>query len=101
MGVRMASNYGDAMDALTESDTWVDAGYVAGGYLVPAVGGSLLEGTMGVDLPNELYGVAGIAGSEMVVGERMMTVGSGLYTVDALAQRFGLKNSVTSLGGGA
>lgn len=96
----MASNYGDAVDALTEGDIWVDAGYVAGGYLVPAVGGSLLEGTMGVDLPNELYGAAGVAASEMLVGERMMTVGSGLCTVDAVAQRFGLKNSVTSLGGG-
>ena len=51
-----------------------------------------------MDLPDELYGVAGIGASEMVVDERMMTVGSGLHTADALAQRFGLKNSVTSLG---
>lgn len=96
----MAMNFGGAFDALADDDVWTDAAMVAGGYLIPAVGGSALENTMNIDLPNELYGAAGIAVNEMFIGEQMLTVGSGVYTVDALAQRLGVKNSVTSLGGG-
>lgn len=71
----MASNYATALDSLTESQTWKDAGFVAGGYLLPAVGSGVIEGSLGQDLPNELYGVAGMAASEMFGGEHTMTVG--------------------------
>lgn len=93
-------NFGGAFDALADDEVWMDAAMVAGGYLVPAVGGTALENAAGIDLPNELYGAAGIAVSEMAIGQPMVSVGSGLYTVDALSQRFGLKESVTSIGGG-
>jgi hypothetical protein len=95
----MPMDYSDAIESITDDDTWMDAGFVAGGYLVPAIGGSALEGMVGVDLPDELYGIGGMAASEMVVGERMATVGSGLYVVDSLAQRLGVKDSVSNLGG--
>lgn len=36
----------------------------------------------------------------MFLGEDVVAVGSGVYTVDAISQRVGLKDSVTSLGGG-
>lgn len=38
----MTMNVGGAFDALADDDVWMDAAMVAGGYLVPAVGGSML-----------------------------------------------------------
>jgi len=31
----MAMDYGDALDSIADNDTWMDAGFVTGGYLVP------------------------------------------------------------------
>ncbi len=90
--------FGGAFDALADDDTWMDAAEVAAGYLGPGMVANVAEGSTPFDIPNEAYGLAGIAAGEKM-GRRMVSVGSGVYTIDALAQRFGLKNRVTSFGG--
>jgi hypothetical protein len=95
----MAMNFDGAFSALADDDTWMDAAEVAVGFAGPMIAANVLEGSTPFDLPNEVYGLAGVAGGEMV-DRRLVSVGGGLYTVDALAQRFGLKSSVTNLGGG-
>jgi len=91
-------NFGGAFDALADDDTWMDAAEVAAGYAGPMVGANVLEGSMPFDAPNEAYGLAGVAAGEYA-GRRMVSVGSGLYTLDALARRAGLKQKVTRMGG--
>jgi hypothetical protein len=95
----MASmDVGGAFDELADSGFWVEAAMVFGGWLGPNVAANVIEGNLNQDLPNELYGIGTAAASEMVIGERMITVGAGIYTVDQLVQRFGLKQTVTTLG---
>ena len=91
-------NFGDAFQTLADDETWMDAAEVAAGYAGPMVGANVLEGSMPFDVPNEAYGLVGIAAGEYG-GRRMVSVGSGLYTIDALAQRAGLKRKVTQVGG--
>lgn len=96
----MASmEFGDAFDALADDDFWMDAAMIFVGFLAPNVAANVIEGRLGQDLPNELYGVGTAAAAEMFTDQRMVSVGAGLYTVDALAQRFNVKQRVTALGG--
>jgi hypothetical protein len=45
-------------------------------------------------LPPEVFGLAGMAGGEMMLDNRHFVVGSGAFTVDKAAERFGLKGSL-------
>jgi hypothetical protein len=88
-------------DEMLDSDTMLMLAGVAGGYAASMVGQSAAEGRLPYDMPNEAYGLL-----TMFIGYYMdmdhsdhVAVGGGLYTVDAMAQRFGLKNTVTSMGG--
>lgn len=83
-------NYDEAIGALTDQEIWMEAGFAVGGYTLPWAA----DGLTGNTLPSEAFGLAGMAGSEMIVGQRAMTVGSGLYTIEALAERFGAKSTV-------
>ncbi|MFD1645576.1 hypothetical protein [Haloarchaeobius litoreus] len=91
-------NFGGAFDALADDDTWMDAAEVAAGYVGPMALANVAEGATSYDVPNEAYGLLGIYAGEKF-DRRMVSVGSGVYTLDALSQRFGLKNTVTNLGG--
>lgn len=95
----MASmDFGSAFDELADGDFWVEAALVFVGYLAPNVAANIIE-SRGPDLPNELYGVGVGAANEMLTSQRGVTVGAGIYTVDALAQRLNVKSTVTNLGG--
>lgn len=91
-------DFGGAFEAIADDDFWMTAVMVFVGFLVPNIVANVLEGGLSIDLPNELYGVATVAGAEMFTDQRMVSVGGGLYTVDALAQRFNVKQRVTDLG---
>ncbi|WP_435332842.1 hypothetical protein [Haloarchaeobius sp. TZWWS8] len=93
----MTMNFGGAFDALADDDTWMDAAEVAAGYLGPMAFANVAEGMTPFDVPNEAYGLLGIYAGEKF-DHRMVSVGSGVYTLDVLAQRFGLKDKVTSVG---
>ncbi|WP_336001448.1 hypothetical protein [Halorientalis halophila] len=91
----------DSFDALTDEDTVARSAAVAGGYLGSSMAQSTLEGAAPFDVPNELFGVAvgglGYAYAPMYGEEILM--GGVVYTLDAAAQRVGVKQSVTNLGG--
>ncbi|WP_435349002.1 hypothetical protein [Haloarchaeobius sp. HRN-SO-5] len=96
--MQMAIDFGGAFDALADDDTWSDAAEVAAGYIGPMAFANVAEGATRFDIPNEAYGLAGIYAGEQI-GRRAVSVGSGVYTLDALAQRFGVKSTVTQFGG--
>ena len=81
---------------------WVDVAAIGAGYMGASLGQSFLEGMVPFDVPNEVYG-AGVAYlGYSVDAEYSNKVGTGgaLYSLDSGAQRFGLKNAVTQIGGG-
>lgn len=89
----------DSFDALADEDLWMQTAAVAGGYMGASIAQSTLEGMMPFDVPNEAYGVA-VAGVGYAYGggfNRELTTGGALYTVDSLAQRVGVKQSITSM----
>ena len=90
-------DFDGAFDALADDDLWINAAMVFGGFIAPEVAGNVIEG-VGPDVPNELYGIAVAAGSEMVLDEQMVTAGAALHTLDTLATRLDVKNTVTNLG---
>lgn len=95
----MASmDFGDAFDQLANDDFWIDVGAVFAGFMAPNILAGAVEG-VGPDLPNELYGIAVAGVSEMAFDSTMGAVGGGLYTTDVLAQRLGIRQRVTELGG--
>jgi hypothetical protein len=91
-------DFSGAFDDLVESDFWIEAALVFGGFIFPTLAANVIE-ARGPDLPNEVYGGATAAGG-LAYGQEMVAVGGGVYVVDALAQRVGVKESITSLGGG-
>lgn len=56
---------------LTDSDYATNVAFVAGGYVAGALAQNLVEGAAGMDLPNELYGIASIAASTYLSGDSM------------------------------
>lgn len=88
-------------DRLAEPNTWIDFAAIGGGYMGASLAQASLEGPLPFDLPNEAYGlgVAYVGYSVDMKHSSKVATGGGLYTVDALAQRFGLKDAVTSMGG--
>jgi hypothetical protein len=95
----------DAVDGLMDEEMWVEVAAIGGGYLGTSLAQSTVEGTVPFDLPNEAYGAVGAAGflmfGDSIPYADQMAMGAGLYTVDALAQRVGVKDQVTNIGGGA
>jgi len=93
-------DFGGAFEALASEEYWIEILLVFVGFLVPVVVANVIEGYMGFDLPNEVYGLGTMAGVEMVSDQHMATVGAGVYTADVFAERVGLKQSVTNFGAG-
>jgi hypothetical protein len=92
----------DSVDVLADPDMWEQAAVTAGGYLGSSIAQSTLEGMVPFDVPNEAYGL-GVAYAGHQFGgsySNEIAVGGMIYTADALAQRFGVKQSVTGFGGG-
>lgn len=86
---------------LTSTDFATNVGFVAGGWAFAVVLGNVVERFAGMDLPNELYGVASIGASTYFLSgndRKYAAAGGGIYVADQLAQRFGVKQSVTQLG---
>jgi hypothetical protein len=91
----------DSFDVLADPDMWESAAATAGGYLGSSIAQRTLEGSMPFDVPNEAFGLGvAYAGSQFSPAyQRDLATGGMIYFVDALAQRFGFKQSVTNLGG--
>jgi len=91
----------DSMDVIADPNMWETAAATAGGYLGSSIAQSAIDGMTGFDVPNEVYGLlVAYTGYEFSPAyNRELAVGGMIYTVDSLAQRFGVKQSVTNIGG--
>lgn len=89
----------EAFDTLADDEVWEQAGATLAGFLAPTVARNLIEPNTGFDVPDELFGVAVIAGSRYSpMYQNEMAVGGGMYVADKVLERFDLKQSITSLG---
>ena len=92
----MANAISDSFDAVTDTDHWFTAVVVFVGFIAPVVFKAFLEDRLSIDLPDEVYGVVVVVAAEFGPSDyrRNLQIGGGLYTVDQLAERFGLKERV-------
>jgi len=91
----------DSMDVIADPDMWETAAATAGGYLGSSIAQSTIDGMTSFDVPNEFYGLGVAYGGYQFAPayNRELAIGGMIYTADALAQRFGVKQSVTNIGG--
>jgi len=91
----------DSFDTLADSDMWMDVAILFGAFLAGTVARNLIEPNLPWNLPDEAYGVGVVLGAGYLPeGTNMARMGGGLYTVDKLAERWDLKQRVTSVGEG-
>lgn len=94
-------DYGDAFDALAETENWYNVAVAGGAFLAAGIGKNIVESRGGTDLPDEAYGAGVIAGSAMFLSGDMRkyaVIGGGLHTAEAAARRVGIKSRLTSMG---
>lgn len=89
-----------AFGTIADADMWEEAAAVLAGFLLPSIVRNIAEGRTSFDIPDEAYGLAVmVAGnySPMYSGEIML--GGGVYSADKALERFGLKQTITAMGG--
>lgn len=97
----MELNASDELDRLLEFDHWEEVALAFAGFLLPTLVQVTLEGRGIVSLPNEAYGITAMVGSGIALdGEyrKAAGVGAGVYTVDQLLNRFGIKQTIAKMG---
>jgi hypothetical protein len=97
----MPTELDESFDLLTDADMWTDVAAIGAGYMGASVAQTVVDERIGFDLPNEVYGaaVAGVGYAYAPQYSAEIASGGALYTVDSLAQRAGLKNKVSNVGG--
>lgn len=89
-----------AFDRLANPGLWEDVIILAAAFMAGALVKNTIEGRVGVNLPDEAYGLLTAAGGTYVLSgnqSRFAVIGGGLYTADALATRMGIKATVENL----
>ena len=96
-----------AIKKVADSDTWIESLYVAGGFFGPTVVENVVEGEIQQipeKVPSEAYGLGAMAAEYKFLDGKQRSramAGSGLHVLDAVADRFGLKQSLENpLGNG-
>jgi len=92
----------DSFENVVDADLWEQAAAVGAGYMGASLAQTIGEGVTPFDLPNEVFGV-GVAYAGYTFApayENEIAAGGAVYTLDSVAQRFGLKNRVTDLAEG-
>lgn len=90
----------DAFDQVLNFDMWEEVVATLAGFFAPTVLRNITSGVVpdAVDY-RELYGVAVVAGGQFSPAySNEMSIGGGLYTADALAERAGIKSTVMEVG---
>jgi len=93
-------SFDQAFGTIADADMWEEAAAVLAGFLAPSIVANVTEGSLGFDAPNEVYGVVIMflaQYSPMYSGQ--LTLGGGIYSVDQALDRFGLKQTITQMGG--
>lgn len=87
------------MDALMDPETFTTAVAGFAGYAGPEVLRNVIDGR--IDLPNEAYGLAVIGGVNAVdvPYSGAVSVGAGVHTVEAAAERLEVRETIVGIGG--
>ena len=88
----------ESFGEIVDPEMWTDVAALGAGFMGASVAQSVIDGVSPVDVPNEAYGV-GVAYAGVTLDmdySNKIAMGGGLYTIDALAQRAGVKNRVNS-----
>jgi hypothetical protein len=91
------ADFGNSFDKLADTGMWQNVLVLFGGFLGATLFKNTIEGRVEIDIPDEAYGILIIAASAgLLEGEyqQFAVMGGGLYTVDKLAERFGIKSKV-------
>lgn len=93
------ANLTSNFDDLADMELWLDAGVLFVAFLAPTLLKNTIEGRVGVDAPDEVYGILVIILAEWGLDDykRPAEFGGALYTVDALATRLGVKSEMQNL----
>lgn len=97
----------DYFETVTDAGFARDAAVVLGGYLAPTLLAGPVEGMARNNLPvpnvpDEAHGILVVVGAEAVLsGDEKVLVqyGGGVYTLEKLLERFGVKDALNGLTG--
>lgn len=95
------ANIESSLRHVADQQVWLDAVAVGAGVVVPLVGQNVLQGPLPDAVPPEAYGLGSIAGGWMFLSgrhRRYYVAGSGLFTLQRAAERFGLDETVQNIG---
>jgi hypothetical protein len=89
-----------SFEQIADFGMWETAAATTAGFLAPHIIANVVESRAGFDVPNEVYGVAVVAAGQMspMYGAEL-SMGGGIYAVDSAAERIGLREAVTGMGG--
>lgn len=89
-------------EPLADEDLAVEAGVVLASYAAPSLYAPTVESAVGMNVPNEAYGVGQIVAAEAALGDmkRPVQIGGAVYTLDQLAHRFGVRQAIANATGG-
>jgi len=84
---------------LIDSEMIVEVAVVFAAFMIPTIVRNVLEPNTPFDVPDEAYGVLVALGATYLPDYRAAAItGGGLYSFDKAAERFNLKQRVTSVG---
>ena len=89
-----------SFDAIMDAELWTRAAAVTAGYFAPTVLRNLIGGAV-PDMADqrELYGVAVVGAGQMSpMYANEISLGGGIHTVDAAAERFDVKGTIVNAG---
>ncbi|TKX79551.1 hypothetical protein EXE53_15415 [Halorubrum sp. SD626R] len=89
------AEFGDATDAIGDTEMWTEAAMVLGGLAAAVVLRNGIDSRF--DLPDEVYGVI-VAATAAMLGYSEIAVGGMGHTGIKLAERVGLKGTVENAG---
>lgn len=90
----------DSFDTLMDSGMWEDAAVAVAAFFAPTVLNNVADDYVPMDVPDEAYGLAVIAGAEFLPRQyrNPARIGAGVYALDQAAERVGIKSTVVSVG---
>lgn len=89
-----------SFDTIMDAEMWTRVAAITAGYFAPTVLRNLIGGAVPdtVDQP-ELYGVAVVGGGQMApMYQNEISLGGGIHTLDAAAERFDVKSTIVNMG---
>ncbi len=97
----MASDLTASFEALADTDTMRDIATLGGAYMAAVVLKNTIDGRMSINVPDEAYGIVVAGGANYAADgdtAKFGMLGGGLYSLDALARRAGIKSKIQNAG---